>query len=62
MENSYMGPCPPSGTHHYYFKLYALDTELHLPDATKKGELLEAMKDHVIAGGELVGLYKKSSS
>lgn len=55
----YGGPCPPSGTHRYFFKLYALDTQLSLgPNATKK-EIEDAMENHVLEKAELVGLYKK---
>jgi Raf kinase inhibitor-like YbhB/YbcL family protein len=55
----YKGPCPPSGTHHYYFKLFALDTELALPEGTRKEDVLAKMKGHVIASAELVGTYAK---
>ncbi len=58
-ENKYAGPCPPSGTHHYHFKIYALDTKLDLPITTGKNALLKAMNGHIIASGELVGLFKK---
>jgi Raf kinase inhibitor-like YbhB/YbcL family protein len=55
----YGGPCPPGGTHRYYFKVYALDTVLDLaPGATKK-ELLKAMTGHVLAEGELMGKYRR---
>ena len=56
----YGGPCPPRGNpHRYFFKLYALDTELSLePGATKK-ELLRAMEGHVLAQGQLMGTYKR---
>lgn len=55
----YGGPCPPSGTHRYFIKLYALDTRLNLqPGATKK-QLLDAMKGHMLAQAELVGKYKR---
>jgi len=55
----YGGPYPPSGTHRYYFKVYALDTMLDLgPDVTKKS-LLKAMEGHVLAQGELMGRYKR---
>lgn len=56
----YKGPCPPSGTHRYFFKVYALDSMLHLkPGATKK-ELLEAMQGHVLAEGRWMGTYERS--
>lgn len=59
-KNSYFGPCPPGGTHHYHFKVYALDTELrHLPANTDEKALLSAMKTHIISSGELIGLYKR---
>ncbi len=55
----YGGPCPPSGTHRYYFKLYALDAVLALkPGATKEGAL-QAMKGHVLAEAQLMGKYKR---
>ena len=55
----FMGPCPPSGTHRYFFKVYALDTELKLGAKATKRELEKAMKDHILAKGELVGLYHR---
>lgn len=58
-ENKYTGPCPPSGTHHYHFKVYALDSKLDLENGTDKKALLKAMEGHIIGTGELVGLYKK---
>ncbi len=58
-RNSYGGPCPPSGSHRYFFKLYALDATLNLgADTTKKG-LEKAMEGHVIARAELIGVYKR---
>lgn len=55
----YGGPCPPSGTHRYFFKLYALDTNPTLdPDTTTKKELENAMKGHILSEAELVGLYR----
>ena len=58
----YNGPCPPSGTHRYFFKVYALDAELDLgPDATKE-ELLAAMKGHILDEGELMVTYCRSRS
>jgi Raf kinase inhibitor-like YbhB/YbcL family protein len=58
-DNKYTGPCPPSGMHHYHFKIYALDTKLDLPASTDKMALLDAMKGHIIASGELIGTYTK---
>jgi Raf kinase inhibitor-like YbhB/YbcL family protein len=55
----YVAPCPPSGTHHYYFKLYALDSMLDLPDGTDKAGLLAGMEGHVIESATLLGLYGK---
>ncbi len=55
----YGGPCPPSGTHRYYFKLYALDTELMQEAGLTKDELLDAMRGHVLAEGQLMGRYKR---
>jgi len=56
---AYGGPCPPSGSHHYYFKVYALDTTLLLPASTKKEELEKAMVGHVVTKGALMGLYSR---
>lgn len=54
----YGGPCPPSGSHRYFFKLYALDTMLDLkPGATKK-QLVDAMKGHILDQGQLMGRYR----
>jgi Raf kinase inhibitor-like YbhB/YbcL family protein len=55
----YGGPCPPSGTHRYYFKIYALDTKLTQESGLTKVELLKAMKDHILAEGQLMGRYKR---
>jgi hypothetical protein len=60
-ETGYTGPCPPSGTHRYQFKVYALDATLDLPIGTNKINLMNAMKEHVIAGGELTGLFSSQS-
>lgn len=56
---NYGGPCPPSGEHRYFFKLYALDTELNFSEGISKNRLEEAMKGHILSQAELVGLYKK---
>jgi len=55
----YGGPCPPSGTHRYFFKIYALGTEIHLAAGTGKRELLKAMEGHILAQGQLIGKYKR---
>ena len=55
----YGGPCPPSGTHRYFFKLYALDTKLDFAPGARKDQLLKAMKGHILAEGELIGAYKR---
>jgi len=59
-RTGYGGPCPPSGTHRYFFKLYALDSVLDLePGAADKAALLAAMEGHVIAETELMGRYAR---
>jgi Raf kinase inhibitor-like YbhB/YbcL family protein len=55
----YGGPCPPSGVHRYYFRIYALDTVLDSPTSTKKADLLKAMKGHILAEGQLMGKYSR---
>jgi len=55
----YGGPCPPGGTHRYFFKIYALDTELALKAGAGKRELLRAMEGHILAQGQLIGKYKR---
>jgi len=55
----YRGPKPPSGTHHYHFKLYALDAPVDLPPGVDKKTLLAAIKDHVLADGKLTGTYSR---
>ncbi len=56
----YVGPCPPTGMHRYYFKVYALDTMLSLKEQTTALELEQAMHGHVLAHGELMGRYSRS--
>lgn len=60
-ENGYGGPCPPSGTHRYFFRIYALDTKLNLAPGSDKKLLLEAIDDHVMAMGELMVKYHKEN-
>jgi len=55
----YGGPCPPGGTHRYFFKLYALDTEIDLEVGATKSVLLKAMEGHVLAEGQLMGRYSR---
>ena len=56
----YGGPCPPIGRHRYFFKFYALDTEMTGLSSPTKADLERAMKDHVLDSVELVGTYQKS--
>jgi len=58
-ENKYGGPCPPTGAHHYRFRLYALDAMLDLPLSTDKPSLLAALAGHTLAEAELIGLYAR---
>ena len=55
----YMGPCPPSVSHRYFFKVYALDTELGLGGGATKEEALSAMEGHVLGEGQLMGTYRR---
>jgi Raf kinase inhibitor-like YbhB/YbcL family protein len=57
--HGYTGPCPPSGTHRYFFKVYALDMELGLGANSSKKDLEKAIQGHVLAKGELIGLVSK---
>ena len=54
------GPCPPSGEHRYFLKLYALDTTLNLKEGVTKKQVEAAMQGHILSQAELIGLYKKS--
>ena len=58
-RTGYGGPCPPSGTHRYFFKLYALDEVLGISPGATKGELEKAMAGHILAQGELMGTFAK---
>jgi Raf kinase inhibitor-like YbhB/YbcL family protein len=58
-QPGYMGPCPPSGTHRYFFKVFALDTALDLGIGSKKKDAEKAMQGHVLAKGELMGTYRR---
>lgn len=58
-RTGYGGPCPPSGIHRYFFKLYALDISLNIPEGSAKKELEKAMQGHIVAKAELMGTYKR---
>lgn len=55
----YGGPCPPSGTHRYFFKLYALDKKLGLEPGVTKDQIVTAMDGHILAAAELIGRYQR---
>jgi Raf kinase inhibitor-like YbhB/YbcL family protein len=55
----YGGPCPPGGTHRYFFKIYALDIDIGLEPGATKAELLKAMKGHILGEGQLIGKYTR---
>ena len=59
-RTGYGGPCPPSGTHRYYFKLYALDTTLALPPGATKRQVEAAMQNHILAQAQLMGTYRRT--
>lgn len=56
----YHGPCPPSGSHRYYFYVFALDAELDLKAGSDKASLQKAMEQHILAKGSLMGRYQKA--
>ena len=58
-DHGYGGPCPPGGTHRYFFKVYALDTELDLNSDVQKDDVVSAMDGHILAEGQLMGTYTK---
>ena len=58
-ETGYNGPSPPFGIHRYFFRVYALDTPVNLRPGAGKADLLQAMKGHLVAEGQLMGKYKR---
>ena len=58
-RTGYGGPCPPGGTHRYFFKLYALDTTLDVPEGSYKAAIEQAMEGHILAYAELMGTYSR---
>ena len=58
-KQDYGGPCPPSGTHRYFFKLYALDARLDLQGKVDKKALERALEGHILDKAEIIGMYKK---
>ncbi len=59
-RRQYHGPCPPSGTHRYFFKIYALDTVLNSKEGITKAQLEQSMQSHILDKAELIGLYKRN--
>ena len=57
-RNKYSGASPPSGTHRYFFKIFALDTRIGLDEGASKNEVETAMKNHILSKAELIGLYR----
>lgn len=58
-EKKYGGPCPPKGKHRYYFKLYALDCFLNLPDGTSKSQIEGSMEEHILSKTKIMGIYER---
>jgi Raf kinase inhibitor-like YbhB/YbcL family protein len=58
-QKAFASPCPPSGTHRYFFKLYALDAKLDLASSAKREDVEKAMAGHILDQAELIGLYKR---
>lgn len=59
-KSAWGGPCPPSGTHRYFFRVYALGSRLGLPKGSSRADVERAMKSHILAEAELIGLYAQS--
>jgi Raf kinase inhibitor-like YbhB/YbcL family protein len=59
-NQNYFGPCPPDREHRYFFKLFALDSELDLKEKAKKSEVEKAMEGHILEKAELMGRYERS--
>lgn len=58
-KNKYGGPSPPSGTHRYFFKVYALDTKLYLDNQATKHDVEKEMQGHILGKAELIGVYSR---
>ncbi len=58
-KQGYGGPCPPGGTHRYFFKLYAIDKVIELEAGATKDEILKAINGHILAEGQLMGRYSR---
>lgn len=58
-KTDYGGPAPPSGTHHYHFRVYALDRKLDLPEEVSRKHVEDAMRGHILEQAELVGVYSR---
>jgi Raf kinase inhibitor-like YbhB/YbcL family protein len=61
-KTGYHPPCPPKGAHRYYFHVYALDTHLDLAPGSTKADLQQAMKEHILAKGTIMGRYERQKS
>ncbi len=58
-RTGYGGPCPPRGTHRYFFKLYALDSFLELDPGVTRYQVEKAMEGHILGMGQLMGTYRR---